>query len=285
MDYQIIGDSCCDYTEEMKKDPAFVSIPLTLELPGYSVIDDYNFDQVEFLKHVKESPTEPKTACPSPEAFAQAMEKSEAKELYVVTLSEHLSGSYQSAVVGCQLFEEAHPDLMGKKIYVCGSDSASAGQCKICLEIQEQKAQGRSFEEVVSYLETLRKDMQTYFVLESLETLRKNGRLSAVQYLLVSALNIKPVMGADGGVIVKRDQQRGMHRALKKMAEIAVKRAGGAEKTKDLRAVITHVNCPDRAELVKQNLLTLAPFRDIVITNAQGVATVYANDGGIVLAV
>ncbi len=285
MNYQIIGDSCCDFTEEMKADSHFVSVPLTLELPDYSVTDDYSFDQLDFLKRVKACPTEPKTACPSPEAFEKAIENSPAEEIYVVTISEHLSGSYQSAMVGKQLFEEAHPDLMGKKIHICGSDSASSGQCKLCLEIKACKDKGMLFDETVSYIETIRKDMQTYFVLESLETLRKNGRLSAVQYLLVSALNIKPVMGADGGVIVKRDQTRGMNRALKRMVELAVERAGGPEKAKGKMAVITHVNCPERAELVKKTLLSAADFREVVITNAQGVATVYANDGGIVLAV
>lgn len=282
--YKIIGDSCSDFTPEMWESPAFASVPLVLELGTYSVVDDKSFRQREFLDRVAASPVGPKTACPSPEAYQRAIEESNAEEVYIVTLSEHLSGSYQSAVVGLQLFEEAHPDRMGKKIHVFGSDSASAGQCNLCLEIRERKENGESFEELVQNVTEKIHRMQTYFVLESLETLRKNGRLSAVKSFLASALNIKPVMGAMNGIIVQLDRQRGMNKALRRMAELAVERAGGAEATKALRVVITHVDAPERAEFVKQELLRIATFRELIVTNAQGVATVYANDQGIVIA-
>jgi len=284
MEYKIIGDSCCDYTKEMKQDPAYCIIPLTLEIGDYTVIDDDHFDQIDFLKRVAASPVGPKTACPSPEAYKDAIEASDASEVYIVTLSEHLSGSYQSACIGLQMYEEDCPDETRKKVHVFGSDSASAGQCNICLRIKELKEQGLDFEHVVKEIDDMIYRMQTYFVLENLDTLRKNGRLSAVKSLLVSALNIKPVMGAIHGVIIQKDRQRGMNRALKKMVEIAVAEAGGPEKTRDLRVVITHVNCPERAEFVKEELMRTAPFRDIVITDAMGVATVYACDGGIVIA-
>lgn len=284
MRYKIIGDSCSDFTEEMWESPVFESIPLILEIGDYSVVDDRSFNQRDFLDRVAKSPIGAKTACPSPESYKNAIESSDAEEVYIVTLSEHLSGSYQSAVVGLQMFEEAHPDFMGKKVHVFGSDSAAAGQCNLCLEIRERKENGESFEEVVKNITEKIHQMRTYFVLESLDTLRKNGRLSAVKSFLASALNIKPVMGAIDGVIIQIENQRGMNKALKRMVEIAVERAGGAERTKDLRIVITHVDAPERAEFVKQELLKIAPFRDIVITNAQGVASVYANDQGIVIA-
>ena len=110
MNYKIIGDSCCDYTPELKADPHFTIVPLTLEIGDYSVVDDEHFDQLDFLKRVHASPIGAKTACPSPEAYMKAMEDSDAEEVYVITLSEHLSGSYQAAVIGKQMYEEEHPD-------------------------------------------------------------------------------------------------------------------------------------------------------------------------------
>lgn len=138
--------------------------------------------------------------------------------------------------------------------------------------------------EVVDIIEKKCNDIVTVFVLESLETLRKNGRLSAVKSFLASALNIKPVMGAVNGTIVKLDQQRGMQKALKRMVQLAVERAGGAEAVKDKRLVITHVNAPERAEQVKEDFLKEGSYKEIVVTNAAGVATIYANDQGIVAA-
>ena len=89
-------------------------------------------------------------------------------------------------------------------------------------------------------------------------------------------------MGADKGVIIKLDQARGINKGLARMCAIAVKAAGDtAEKT----AVIAHCNNHARAEQVRDELLKLAPFKEIVITETAGVATVYAGDGGIVLAI
>ncbi len=283
MDYKVIGDSCCDYTPELKADPHFSIVPLTLEIGSYTVIDDEHFDQQDFIRRLKESSVGAKTACPSPEAYKQAIEESDSDEIYVITISEHLSGSYQSAVVGVQMYEEEHPDST-KKIKVFNTNTATAGELNLCLTIQELKNEGKSFDEVVSYMTDKIDVMQIYFVLESLENLRKNGRLSAMKSFLATALNIKPVMTAVSGVIQKLDQQRGLNKAIKRMVQLAVERAGGPEKTKHMLLTISHVNCLERAEYVKEELLKLAPFRRIVITNTMGVATVYAEDGGIVIA-
>ena len=123
--------------------------------------------------------------------------------------------------------------------------------------------------------------MRTYFVLESLDTLRKNGRLSGLQAFFATALNIKPVMGADKGVIIKLDQARGINKALQRMCDIAVQEA---KDSADRVVVIAHCNNAQRAEYVKAELMKRAAFKEIVITETAGVATVYAADGGIVLA-
>ena len=123
--------------------------------------------------------------------------------------------------------------------------------------------------------------MRTYFVLESLDTLRKNGRLTGLQAFFATALNIKPVMGADSGVIVKLDQARGINKALTRMADIAIREAG---ETKDKVLIIAHCNNPERAEVVKNEMCRQATFKDVIITETAGVATVYASDGGIIVA-
>ena len=66
MSYKIFGDSCLDLTEELKKDPRFEMIPLTLQVDDHMIMDDETFDQKAFLAMVKASPNCPKTACPSP---------------------------------------------------------------------------------------------------------------------------------------------------------------------------------------------------------------------------
>jgi DegV family protein with EDD domain len=276
--YKIIGDSCLDLTEELKRDPHFQMIPLTLQVDDVQIVDDETFDQKRFLELVKASPNCPKTACPSPETFKQAF-TCDAEDIFVITLSSHLSGSYNSAMVGLQMYEEEYGH---KNIHILDSWSASSGELRAALLIRELEEQGVPFEEIVEKLEVFKTQMHTYFVLETLDALRKNGRLTGLQAFFATTLNIKPVMGADKGVIVKLDQARGINKGLARMCAIAVKDAGDtAEKT----AVIAHCNNRGRAEQVRDELLKLAPFKEIVITETAGVATVYAGDGGIVLAI
>lgn len=277
MRYKIIGDSCLDLTKEMRKDPCYSMIPLTLMVGERHFVDDETFDQKEFIKAVKEYPECPKSACPSPEMFKEAY-CCEEENVFVITLSAALSGSYNSAVLAKSLYEEEH----GKKnILVLDSKSASSGQLNIAMYIRELCDQGLKFDEICEKAAAYRDRMNTYFVLESLDTLKKNGRLTGLQAFFATKLNIKPVMGADNGTIIKLDQARGIQKALQRMAEIAVKEAGT---TKDKRLVIAHCNAPERAQFMKEKLCSMAEFKEVVITDTCGVSTVYANDGGVILA-
>ncbi|EGG92739.1 hypothetical protein HMPREF0491_00036 [Lachnospiraceae oral taxon 107 str. F0167] len=279
MTYRLIGDSCSDLDENLKKNENIRIVPLTLEIGDYQVIDDDKFNQKDFIKRMAESKVGAKSACPSPEAFKEAME-CDTDMIFVVTLSDHLSGSYQSAEIGKNLYEEEYEK---KDILVLSSKSASAGQYRLMLELEKLCEQGLKFEEISKRITKLRDEMKTYFVLESLDTLRKNGRLSAVTAFIASALNIKPIMGAVDGVIVKKDQQRGMQKALIKMVELAIEEAG--ENTKEKIVCITHINNEERGEYVANLFRDCNKFKDVKLVNGAGVATMYAGDGGIVLAI
>lgn len=277
MTYKIIGDSCLDLTEELKTDPHFQMIPLTLQVGDVHVTDDETFDQKAFLELVRNTEDCPKTACPSPESFKAAYE-CDAENIFVITLSSHLSGSFNAARVGKELYEEEHGT--DKNILIVDSESASSGELNIALTIRELCEQGLPFGEIAKRAESYRDKMGTFFVLETLDFLRKNGRLTGLQAFFATALNIKPVMGAEKGVIIKLDQARGINRALQRMTDLAV---ASAEDPASRRLVIAHCNNEKRAEQVKEMLLKKASFREIVITNTAGVATVYAGDGGIIV--
>lgn len=203
------------------------------------------------------------------------------ENVYVVTLSSKLSGSYNSAVLGARLYNEEHEEK--KNIHVFNSRSASIGETLIGCKVQELEESGMGFAEVVKGTEEYISSMNTFFVLETLETLRKAGRLSNLKALVASTLNIKPVMGSTKeGAIQQLGQAMGMTKALKKMVENMLAVTKNCE---NRVLAISHCNCPDRAELVKQMIEKLAKFKRIVILNTAGVSTMYANDGGIILAV
>ena len=278
MSYKIVVDSGCDLPDKLKKDEHFVVVPLTLSVGGVDIIDDEKFDQKYFIKRVDEAKECPKSACPSPERYLSEYESAQG-DVYVITLSGRLSGSYNSALVAADMYEE---DGGSNRVHVFDSMSASCGEALIAMKIVECEGQGMGFDDVVKTVTQFCNGMKTYFVLETLETLRKNGRLTNLQALLANVLSIKPVMGAREGEIIKLEQTRGLNKALKRMCEIITENVSEPE-NKVLG--IAHCNCPERAEYVKSLLVEKNNFKDVIIVNTAGIATMYANDGGIIVTV
>ena len=238
--YKIVIDSCGELPEDLKADGHFCTVPLLLDVDGYQITDDETFNQRDFLQRVKACIHSPKSSCPSPERYISAYE-GEAEHVYVVTLSGKLSGSYNSAVLAAQLYHEEHED--SKQIHVFNSKSASIGETLIGLKIQELEESGASFEEIVTEVESYISSMNTFFVIETLETLRK---------------------------------------ALSKMGEDMFKVTKNCE---NRVLAISHCNCPERAQFVKDTIEKVAKFKKIVIVNTAGVSSMYANEGGVILSV
>lgn len=279
MSYKVVIDSCGELPAACKEDGRFESVPLTLIVDGEEIVDDASFDQKSFLEKISASPNCPGSSCPSPENYRNAYD-CPAEHIYAVTLSAELSGSYNSAMLGRQLLLEEQPE---KKVYVFNSRSASIGETLIALKIQECEDAGMDFGEVVSAVEEYIEGQHTYFVLENLETLRKNGRMGKVKALVASALSIKPVMGStDEGSIQQRGQARGIHKALAKMIDLVVSETVDAKKK---ILAISHCNCPERAQSVKKAIQERLEVKGILVLDTAGVSSMYANDGGIILVV
>ncbi len=276
MKYKIVVDSCCELPDPYKKEERFQRIPLGIEVGDYRILDDDSFDQKEFLEKVAAYPQCPKSSCPSPERFMEAYH-CEAEEVYGVTLSSHLSGSYNSAELGRNLYHEKYG---AKKIHVVDSESASCGETQLAMRIMQYKEAGLSFEETVEKIEVFKRRMKTYFVLDNLETLRKNGRLTGVKALVASTLNIKPVMIGNLGVIEQKGQAIGINKALARMADNLVADVAHPEKR---TLMIAHCNCPQRAEYMRSLMEKRASYKNVVILDTAGISSMYANDGGIIV--
>lgn len=276
MSFHIVCDSCTDLTEEDLKKGCYTLVPLTLLVDGEEIIDDETFDQADFLAKVAASKEAVKSACPAPESYMEAYSK--ADDIYVVTLSAELSGSYNSAVLGKNLYEEENGT---KNIHVVNSRGAATTQVLIARKLNEYASQGMPFEEVVDKIEEYTTSLRTYFVLETLEVLRKNGRLSRLSATIAGALNIKPVMiGTRDGVIQKATQARGMKKALAKMVEHMG--SEGRDLTRR-QFVISHCNCYERAVYVKELIKKHLHAEDVDIVDTKGVSSLYACDGGIIV--
>ena len=277
MDYKIVVDSCTDLPKQLKEDKSFEIIPLTLMVDDKVFVDNDKFNQGEFLRTMKASPNSPKSACPSPDDYMKEFNND--GDTYVVTLSSELSGSYNSAELAKRLYLEENPK---KNIEVFDSRSASVGQALISMKIKQYISEGHKFDDIVKKVNAFRSGMKTKFVLESLDNLRKNGRLSHLQAIVANVLNIKPVMGATPeGTITKFEQARGITKALISMAKIIER---DVIKPQERILAIAHCNCVERANFVKDEILKRVPFMDCFIVDTAGVSTMYANEGGIIVA-
>ena len=105
MRYKIVIDSCGELTDKLKEDAHFENVALALDVDDYHIMDDETFNQAEFLQKVKESPNCPKSSCPTPARYMDAF-GDEPEHVYMVTLSAQLSGSYNSAMLAKDLYEE-----------------------------------------------------------------------------------------------------------------------------------------------------------------------------------
>lgn len=279
MDYKIIVDSCGELTEEMKNSGVFESAALSIEVGGEYIVDDNTFDQSSFLMEVAAASTCPKSSCPSPEEYMKKY-RCDADRIYVVTLSAELSGSYNSAELGKNLYLEEYGE---KQIHVFNSKSASVGETLIALKIDECEKAGMEYEEIIRTVDAYIEGQNTYFVLENLDTLRKNGRLTGIKSLVAGALNIKPVMGATPeGTICQLGQARGMKKALAKIVDCVV---SGSENTEKKILAISHCNCRERALEVQRMLLERMEVKSGIVLDTAGISSMYANDGGIIIVI
>ena len=136
---------------------------------------------------------------------------------------------------------------------------------------------GTGGERTEAYIDRLK----TLFVLENLDNLRKNGRLSRMQSLVTGALRVKLLCGSTPeGEIQKLGQGLTVRQTLAKMVGVMADDPDHA----DRRLVIAHCNCPERAEAVREMVRQKCRFGEVMIVPTGGVSTVYANDGGIVAA-
>lgn len=272
---KLVVDSGSDMEKEMF-DCAFESVPLHLHVDDKVFVDDKNLDASAFLECMEATSVGAKSAAPSPSAFLEAYKGEES--VFVVTLSSTLSGTYQSAVMAQRMYLEEY----GKKfIHVFDSLSASVGEGMIALKIAEYAKKGLSNLEIVENVNGFIKNMGTYFLLDKFDNLVKTGRINPYIAKIAGMLNIKPICGADDkGQIKLFDKARGYNKAAKRLIEII------KENTPDLenRVVgISHVKCYEKALAFKEDLINILKVKDVFITEAKGLITIYANRGGFVV--
>ena len=276
----IIADSCCDVTETLRADLHSVA-PLTITIDGKDYVDDGSVAMVPYLAAMKASPNPARSACPSPACYAESI-LSAPGDCFVITLSSRLSGSYNAAILGREMALELQPE---KHVHVFDSESACAGETYLALLLRDLIASGKGFGEIVTAMQEKIHTLHTVFVLDSLDNLVKNGRMQKVAAVVANLLSIRPVLSDDGeGGIRLLSKGRGMRSALSQMIDVCRKHTEGlAERSQ--RLTLSYCNCLARAKEVRDLIWSRCPaIGEIVMTPTSALSSMYAEDGGIVIA-
>lgn len=272
-DRLIVADSCCDLSDELKEEVNIELVPFTLELDDKNYLDDESLNVDEYICEMKKS-TSVKTAAPSPKLFMDKFEL--AKQIFCITISSKLSATYSNACLAKNYILEQSEKL----IHIFDSKGAAAGETLIAIKLQECINKKMYFDEIVEYINKYISEIKVFFVLESLDNLIKNGRISRFKAMLASALSIKPIMCGVNGEIDIYKKVRGIKKAYCELIDSISENCSNIE---EKILVITHCNCLEKANELKDQIMEKYNFKKILIVSAKGLSSTYANDGGIII--
>ncbi len=276
MSIKVLADSSCEIPAELRSTQSIISVPFKLYVNEVEMVDDDQLDVISFIDKMVKSATVPRSACPAPNDFQVHFEGDE--DCYIVTISSKLSGTYNSAMLAKSMYLEEAPE---KFIHVFDSKSASIAETLVAMKILELNEKNFKRESLVEKVNEYIAGMTTYFVAESLDNLMKNGRMSKLKGTIATALNIKPIMGADGdGEIKLIDKARGSARAFQRMIDLIAENGKNAE---ERVLAISHVNNLERALWIKEELIKRCNFKEIIVIQTSGLSSLYCDNQGIIL--
>lgn len=277
MKYAIIVDSSCDlYIDNNFQNDTFMArVPLRLRVGEKEYIDDFDLDIATFMKEMSACSEATGSSAPSPEEWYNAYKN--ADEIFAVTITSQLSGTYNSAMIGRDMALEEDPN---KKIHVIDSKSAGAGTTIIVRKLQEYIGKGMNFQEIVDHITKYCETVKTYFILESMDNLIKNGRVSALAGKLAGILGIKILGQASSeGTIELLRKLRGKDMIYKKTVEDMFSSGYNGGKV-----IISHCFNEERVKYVSEMIKAKYPEAEIEVMLTGGLCSYYAEEKGLIIA-
>ena len=246
----IITDSSCDLSEEVATGLGITVVPLEIRFGMQSFTDREELSTADFWTRCRTSDELPSTAAPSPVAFAQAYQRAAdagAAEVVVITLSGDLSATIEAAQ------QAASEPPSGLTCHVVDSRTVSAGLGLLVIAAAELAATGADGSQIAAAVGATAQRVRVHAALDTLENLRKGGRIGAAQSLLGSVLSIKPLITVTDGRVEPAGKQRTRTRALAHLVDLVA-----AEGSKISQIAVMHADCADVDDFVAR----IAPLTD-----------------------
>ena len=240
----IITDSSCDLSDELVADLPITIVPLEIRFGTSTFVDRVELSTAQFWEHCRTSDELPSTAAPAPGAFVEAYRQAGAAgatDVVVITLSGDLSATIEAA--------QQAVSAIGDEIecHVVDSRSVSAGLGLLVIDAAERAAAGARATDIVTAVHDGAARTQVHAALDTLENLRKGGRIGAAQSLLGSVLSIKPLITVTDGAVLPAGKQRTRSRALTHLVNLVADAADSIE-----RIAVMHADCNDVDDFVKR---------------------------------
>lgn len=278
MRWNIVCDSSCDLTSAVlvPEKLTLTVVPMTITVEDTHYRDDAELDPAALLAHMNAAKGPSSTACPSPEAFADAFRQADCSLCF--TISGQLSGTYQSACAGRDLVLEEDP---GKKIFVLDGRSTAGSMVLLMRRARAMLEAGQEdFERICRKLQDCRDSLRTVFTLESFDNLVKNGRMRPLLGTVLHTLGIHVIaIGTDRGTIQVVDKARGQGKTFKAL----VSQMGKQKDCRGAEVVISHCQNLEGANALKEAILQKLPVKSVSVLSCRGLTTYYAMNKGLIV--
>ena len=279
MPYQIITDSCCDFTQEMYEKLGLVKAPLMVNFRG-ETYPDRNDDSLKDMYAGLRAGEVATTAAANPEQWQEHMEPylKAGEDVLVLAFSSGLSTTYQSACMAAQELKETYPDRI---ISVVDSLCASLGQGLLAYYACKKREEGLTVEELTAWLLDNRLHLCHWFTVDDLMYLKRGGRISAATAIMGTMLNIKPVLHVDdAGHLINVSKARGRKASLQCLA----KKVGELTEGYDNPIMfISHGDCLEDAKYLEGLLKEQYGVKEVYINYVGAVIGSHSGPGTVAL--
>lgn len=275
MNYLIVADSSADFAKRAQSSTVqFTSVPLKIITSEKEYIDNASLDIEQMVSELEHYKGRSSSSCPNPSDWLEAF--GDAEYVFCVTITSGLSGSYNSACMAKEEYEEEHP---GRKVFVIDSLSTGPEMGLIIEKLEEFINSGEEFEEICNKIKNYQKHTGLLFMLESMQNLANNGRVSPLVAKLAGMLGIRVVgKASDIGTLEQLEKCRGEGKALSAIIDQMIRLGFVGGKVK-----IAHCINQGAATKLKEQLKEKFKDVEIDVYSCGALCSFYAERGGLLI--
>ena len=272
MSFKIVTDSSADIKTLSGVD--FESVPLKIITDVKEYVDDESLDVVGMISDLQKYKGKSRSSCPNMQEFINAF--GEADEVFCITITSGLSGSFNSASMAAKAYMEEHPE---RRVHVIDSLSTGAENALLIEKIRDLIVEGNDFDTVKEKITEYHNHTRLIFALESMINLANNGRVSPIAAKFAGLVGIRAIgRASDVGTLEMTGKTRGaVPTALQITADMIKEGCTGG------KVRIHHANNLQSAELLKAKILEKLPSAEVIIDHAGGLCSFYAEQGGLLV--